>query len=77
MALPEISLNVHYAVTEANSGTYLKLSSDNYAGSGGYSQHADWFNGWDASTNQAWLTQCVNANMDCHDYLLGDGRLLY
>jgi hypothetical protein len=75
--LPEISLNTHYKISEANSGTWLKLSSDNYSGPGGYSMHADWFNGWDDATNKAWLTNCINGNMDCHDQLLGDGRYLY
>jgi hypothetical protein len=77
VALPEIALNVHYKVTEANSGTFWKLSSDNYSGPGGYSQHADWFGGWDATTNLTWVNKCINGNMDCHDFLLGDGRMLY
>ncbi|MGK2954011.1 MAG: DUF1996 domain-containing protein [Thiobacillus sp.] len=75
--LPEIALNVHYKVSEANSGGFWKLSSDDYSGPGGYSLHADWFNGWDADTNKAFLAGCINRNMDCHDYLLGDGRMLY
>ena len=75
--LPEIALNVHYAVTEANSGAFLKLSSDNYSGPGGYSMHADWFNGWDPATNKTFLDNCINANKDCHAYLLGDGTTLY
>ena len=75
--MPQIALNVHYKVSEANSGTFLKFSSDNYAGPGGYSLHADWFNGWDPATNRAFVSNCVNGNMDCHDELLGDGRTLY
>ncbi len=75
--LPEIALNVHYKISEPNSGAFLKLSSDNYSGPGGYSMHADWFNGWDSSTNDAFVKGCINGNMDCHAYLLGDGRILY
>lgn len=75
--LPEISLNLHYKVTEANSGKFWKFSSDNYSGPGGYSIHADWFLGWDAATNKKFVTNCINANMDCHDELLGDGTTLY
>lgn len=75
--LPEISLNSHYTISEANSGAFLKLSSDNYSGPGGYSMHADWFNGWDPATNGAFVQSCINGNMDCHTYLLGDGRILY
>jgi hypothetical protein len=77
VALPEITMNVLYKVTEANSGTFWKLSSDNYDGPGGYSLHADWFGGWDPAINLAFVKSCIRANMDCHDYLLGDGRLLY
>jgi hypothetical protein len=77
VALPEVTLNALYAVTEANAGTFWKLSSDNYAGPGGYSLHADWFGGWDTATNREWLTGCVNGNQDCHDSLLGDGRMVY
>lgn len=75
--MPEIALNVHYKVSEPNSAAFWKLSSDNYSGPGGYSMHADWFNGWDAATNDAFVKSCINGNMDCHDYLLGDGRILY
>lgn len=75
--LPEIALNVHYKVSEPNGGEFLKLSSDNYAGPGGYSMHADWFGAWDAETNDTFVKGCINENMDCHDYLLGDGRILY
>jgi len=75
--LPEITMNVLYAVTEANTGTFWKLSSDNYAGPGGYSLHADWFGGWDAATNKEWLDNCVNGNLDGHDSLLCNGRMIY
>ena len=77
VALPEISIRFDYMVTDANTSTNWRLSSDNYAGPGGYSLHADWYNGWDAATNQEFVTNCLNASMDCHDYLLGDGRILY
>jgi hypothetical protein len=77
VALPEITLNVHYRIAEANTGDFYKLSSDNYSGPGGYSLHADWFGAWDPAINQAFVSGCINALMDCHDYLLGDGRMLY
>lgn len=75
--LPEITLNFFYKVSEANNGDFWRLSSDNYAGPGGLSLHADWFGGWDAGINQSFLANCINAAMDCHDNLLGDGRILY
>ena len=77
VALPEITLNVGYKVTEVNTSAFWKLSSDNYAGTGGRSLHADWFNGWDVNTNKVFVTKCIGANMDCHANLLGDGRFLY
>ena len=77
VALPEISIRFDYMVTDANTAAYWKLSSDNYAGTGGYSLHADWYNGWDPAINQAFVTNCLNGGKDCHDYLLGDGRILY
>jgi hypothetical protein len=77
VALPEISIRFDYKVAEANSGNFLKLSSDNYAGPGGFSLHADWFGGWDTSTMNTFVTNCLNKSMDCHDNLLGDGRTLY
>ena len=75
--LPEIAMNVTYLVTEANSGAFWRLSSDKNALPGGYSLHADWFNGWDATINKDFLAGCVNKNTDCHNHLLGDGRTLY
>mgnify|MGYP001788262414 FL=1 len=77
VALPEITINVGYTITEANSGAFLRLSSDNTALPAGYSLHADWFGGWDSATNKTFTTECLNKNFDCHAYLLGDGRILY
>ncbi|MDP9046467.1 MAG: DUF1996 domain-containing protein, partial [Pseudomonadota bacterium] len=77
VALPEISISFDYMNTEANLGASLKLSSDNYAGAGGFSLHADWFNGWDPATLQDFVGNCIVANKDCHAYLLGDGNILY
>ena len=75
--LPEITINVHYTITEANSGAFLRLSSDQNSLPGGYSLHADWFNGWDNGVNKTFVGECVNKNIDCHAQLLGDGRILY
>ena len=75
--LPEITVNVGYKIHEANSGAFLRLSSDKNSLPGGYSLHADWFNGWDNGINKTFLAECINKNMDCHAQLLGDGRLLY
>jgi hypothetical protein len=56
------------------------LSSDMYdyaSKGGGFSAHADWWNGWDPATEKAFIENCDNASKDCHGYLLGDGRTLY
>ena len=77
VAFPEITVRFTYMVTDANTAANWKLSSDNYAGAGGFSLHADWYNGWDTAINATFVGDCLNAGFDCHDYLLGDGRILY
>jgi hypothetical protein len=79
VALPEIAFQIHYDVTASSPTSRWRLSSDNYDRSkpGGYSGHADWFMGWDPATVNTFVTRCVNASVDCHAYLLGDGRILY
>ena len=73
----EITFNVHYVVKEAGSTLRWRLSSDNYSGPAGYSSHGDWFNGWKPDVMSTWVTKCNNASVDCHGYLLGDGRMIY
>ena len=79
VAIPAISFNVAYVVTEAHQMQYWRLSSDNYDPTlpGGYSSHGDWFNGWDPDISDTWGADCVVAIRDCHSDLLGDGRSLY
>ena len=77
--LPSLTEKVQYRVTEAGSTARWRLSSDNYGTEkpGGYSIHADWFNGWDAKVQETWINNCIRANKDCHGNLLGDGTTLY
>jgi hypothetical protein len=70
-------MNLHYVIEESGTDTYLRLSSDNYAGPGGYSMHADWFNGWDTATLKLWVANCINPSKDCHSALMGNGQYLY
>lgn len=79
VALPEITFNIVYSVTEANSPKYWRLSSDNYSTSlpGGYSGHGDWFNGWRTEAMDALVNGCDRPALDCHSHLLGDGREIY
>ena len=79
VALPEISFNVIYEVTEKNAPLHWRLSSDTYDRSlpAGYSSHGDWFNGWKSEFMKAFIDHCDRASRDCHAHLLGDGRMFY
>jgi len=79
VAIPVITFNVRFPIP-AGSTKGWHLSSDMYnyaANGGGYSAHADWWNGWDVNTKNTWIQNCDNASKDCHGYLLGDGRTLF
>jgi hypothetical protein len=77
--MPTLTEKVQYTITEAGQSARWRLSSDNYGTDklGGYSLHADWFNGWDAKVQEKWIANCLNAKMDCHASLLGDGTTLF
>jgi Domain of unknown function (DUF1996) len=79
VALPNISYEIHYDVTDSTQASRWRLSSDNYNASlpAGYSAHGDYFMGWDAATMNTIVAKCLNLQLDCHAYLLGDGRTLY
>ncbi len=76
VAMPEITTNVLYTVTEANSTQRWRLSSDSYDSKlpAGYSSHADWFNGWRPEIMSAFVKNCDQAAKDCHAHLLGNGQ---
>jgi len=78
VALPEVSYNVIYEVTEANAPKRWRLASDTYDPSlpGGYSSHGDWFNGWKDDVMRTFVDKCTRASVDCYANLLGDGREL-
>lgn len=79
-AFPEISINVRWKQATGLDVRGLKLASDMYgvpANRGGFSAHADWFDGWDPAVKEAFTNGCVRANKDCHAHLLGDGRGIY
>lgn len=77
--LPMLAEKVKYLVTEAGSTARWRLSSDNYSTDfpGGFSIHADWFNGWDPKVQDIWVKNCLQASRDCHANLLGDGTKLF
>jgi Domain of unknown function (DUF1996) len=76
--LPEITYIVRYRVIDTAALAFWRLSSDMYGTSipGGFSIHGDWFNGWDQTTKQTWVTNCTHNAQDCHGNLLGNGREL-
>jgi len=56
------------------------LSSDNYAITdqtpGGFSTHADWFNGWDPAVFERFNNNCNKSLQDCGVDVLNDGYAL-
>lgn len=79
VALPEITFNIVYPVTEQDAPLRWRLSSDHYPTTtpAGYSSHGDWFNGWKQDIADTWAQNCDRAQKDCHSHLLGDGRMIY
>jgi hypothetical protein len=79
VAIPLITENILYPVPEDGDTSGWRLSSDSYSTDqpGGYSIHADWFDGWDPSIKEAWTNNCIKKGLDCHSHLLGDGREIY
>ena len=77
--VPQISEMIQYKVVEEGSTARWRLASDNYSKDlpGGYSIHADWFNGWDPRVQDIWVKNCLQAKRDCHAFLLGDGTTLF
>ena len=73
--LVEIALNASFTVTEARPDLNWKLSSDNYVGTGGYSMHADWFDGWKDDIMKTWVTRCINSRASSSNAIC-DGRYL-
>ena len=80
IAIPSITLNIKYLITDPKGTANWRLSSDNYAKNGynaGYSAHADWINGWDETVIKGVIKNCLNAGKDCGNHMLGDGTIIY
>jgi hypothetical protein len=76
--IPTIWTITHYLTNGENTADWA-LSSDMYPKNGlnsGYSAHGDVFVAWDEAVESTWVTKCINAKLDCHSDLLGDGRRL-
>lgn len=77
--LPEVSFLYAFKVTQPTGTQGWHLSSDHYSSSlpGGYSIHADWFNGWDPQIEATWVKHCLNESRHCASGDLGQGEMLY
>ncbi len=77
VAIPAVTFNVRYRVPASGTSTW-RLSSDAYSASqpGGYSAHADWWNGWNENVIRTVTQNCLQRALECHMDLLGDGRAL-
>ncbi|HKP62941.1 MAG TPA: DUF1996 domain-containing protein [Polyangiales bacterium] len=73
--IPAITFNVLYPVRDS-SGWHLASDMYDQKMPGGFSAHADWFEGWDPKVSEAFVKNCVNPAVDCHSHLLGDGRAI-
>lgn len=78
VAVPQIAYQIRYDVKVSGETKKWRLASDNYDASqpAGYSGHADYIMAWDVEVMNTWVTKCLNAVVDCHSHLLGDGRSL-
>ena len=76
VALPEITVNVLYIISDPAAPARWRLASDNYDPSlpAGYSSHADWFNGWKQEFMDSFVKDCERPAKDCHAHLLGNGK---
>lgn len=74
--LPQVTQNYRLRVPPGGMSTW-RLASDLYTGPAGYSGHADWMNGWDASVFQRALDTCYPGGLDCQMNLIGGGQKLY
>jgi hypothetical protein len=79
VAIPVITININWAVKEKDAPLHWRLSSDMYDTSmpGGYSYHADWWNGWNQTILHQWMDNCDRAPADCHAHLLGNNQMFY
>ena len=77
--IPQITINQTYIVGAGANASQYRLSSDRYSldQPGGISFHGDVWLAWNEDIKAAWMKNCINAGFDCHDELLGDGRVLY
>lgn len=76
VAVPQLNLSVIWPL-DGEPPTALRLSSDMYSHDrpGGYSGHADWFDGWSEDVKQTFVTECIHREVYCFAQL-GNGQRL-
>jgi hypothetical protein len=77
--LPEISFSIYVNVRRGDDTSKWRLASDHYDANlpGGYSSHADWWNGWEQRVLEQIVRECLNKSVDCHAHLIGNGQAIY
>lgn len=76
VALPTITFNIRYEVTDAAAVANWRLASDTVDGEPGASLHGDWWNGWDPEVFERVIDTCYRPAIDCVIDRLGDGTRL-
>jgi hypothetical protein len=79
VTLPAITELFNFPIKQTSNPAFWRLSSDMYSTSipGGRSAHADWMDGWDRSTMNTIVTQCLNRAVDCGVGTIGNRTELY
>lgn len=74
--IPTITMNVRWPVWDHANTEGWRLASDAYEGPGGFSAHADWFNGWDPAVFEEIVDNCLEKGVNCGNQRLGQGQQL-
>ncbi len=76
VAVPQLNLSVIWPL-DGEPPTALRLSSDMYSDDrpGGYSGHADWFDGWNEDVKHTFVSECIHREVYCFGQL-GNGERL-
>jgi hypothetical protein len=74
----DLSYQIHFPLGESDDVSRWRLASDSYDWSkpAGYSAHGDWWNGWDQDVLTLIKQGCHDAEADCSQDNLPDGRRL-
>lgn len=74
VGIVEIMFNIHYDLPSGKTPQDYRLSSDMYPTSlpAGYSNHGDWFNGWDTTISGTWHDLCTVVSLDCGTNHIGN-----